>query len=557
MCVVKQLKPQVSGTQGLQVARRLFDTEAQVLYELGSHPQIPQLLAHFEDSKEFYLAQEFIEGHSLTEEFAPATPWGDENVVAFLGDILGTLAFVHGHRVIHRDLKPSNLIRRSKDNRIVLIDFGAVKQASTQLATADPGISHTISIGTQGYMPNEQRAGRPQFSSDVYAVGIMGIQALTGRHPKKLPLDPYTNEIDWHVYAPQANPNLIALLDYMVRYDHRERYAAAGEVLSALQTLPYELARFIPPLTAVKVDLGPPSPQSPQRSPQAYAPAPAPTPAPTPAPPASSPPFPASHTSQTVPVLGRHPHAPVAASSRTTKSSMATEMVRPPAPPRKRALPAAMMAIVAVFGMGLLTWRACTSAPTIDTATTAPDGAAPPANETPLPNTAAAPAPEISDESLSPEAAPISPPLSETLSPEPAPEAISPSPAEAPVTSQSEDTFIGGEADGALTPDTAQTTVSAFYSHVSNQSWDAAQALSAGELAQQFDPNFFQQFQQVSVNNLQVTTQTANTLELLGQNTYVYSDGSTQQEERTFTVQLINGQPRIVASAFVRVIQAR
>ncbi|MEM9213497.1 MAG: serine/threonine-protein kinase [Cyanobacteria bacterium P01_F01_bin.150] len=245
-CVIKQLKPHVESAQALQVARRLFDTEAKVLYALGTHPQIPQLLAHFEDKNEFYLAQELIEGHSLSEEFTTTKRWTDSQVVTFLGDVLGTLSVVHQQRVIHRDLKPSNLMRRRRDQRIVLIDFGAVKQASTQLINSETSISHTISIGTQGYMPNEQIVGMPQFSSDLYAVGVMGIQLLTRRHPRMLTPDPTTGELNWHDYAEQVRPELVAFLDKMVRYDFRSRYAIAADAFNALKKLPEELVQAIP-----------------------------------------------------------------------------------------------------------------------------------------------------------------------------------------------------------------------------------------------------------------------------------------------------------------------
>ncbi|MEM6427385.1 MAG: hypothetical protein AAF728_19840, partial [Cyanobacteria bacterium P01_D01_bin.128] len=108
-----------------------------------------------------------------------------------------------------------------------------------------------------------------------------------------------------------------------------------------------------------------------------------------------------------------------------------------------------------------------------------------------------------------------------------------------------------------LSPAIAQGTVSSFYNQVSNQAWEAARDSISGPLAQQFDPGFFEQFQRVSVDNLRVTQQTANGIELLGENTYIYPDGSTQREARTFTVELVEGQPRIVGSQFVRVIQAR
>lgn len=263
LCVVKQLKPQVNSAAQLQVARRLFDTEAKVLYRLGSHDQIPRLLAHFEEDQDFYLAQELVDGHPLSEELRPLQPWTPEQVVALLSDLLGVLTFVHQNNVIHRDIKPSNLMRRHHDGRIVLIDFGAVKQASTQLATSNTG-THTISIGTQGYMANEQLAGNPRFSSDIYAVGMIAIQALTGRYPTQLPTDPPTCEVVWRDRVPDLPPELGDVLDQMVRYDFRTRYASAADALAALQTLPEALRNAMPalPLTPVAPTLGTFSPDS-------------------------------------------------------------------------------------------------------------------------------------------------------------------------------------------------------------------------------------------------------------------------------------------------------
>lgn len=237
-CVVKQLKPQTSEPETLAMARRLFDTEAEVLYQLGNHDQIPRLLAHFEDNEEFYLAQEFIEGEPLTKEFAKGQPWTESQVIMLLQDILQVLAFVHEQQVIHRDIKPPNLIRRQGDGKIVLIDFGAVKQVSSQVVNPETGETNlTISIGTKGYMPNEQLAGTPRFSSDVYAVGMLGIQALTGVHPKSMGEDPQTGEMIWREHAPHVSPELAGILDKMVRYDFRDRYPTAADALAAIQSL--------------------------------------------------------------------------------------------------------------------------------------------------------------------------------------------------------------------------------------------------------------------------------------------------------------------------------
>ncbi len=246
-CVLKQLKPQTSDPNSLAMARRLFDTEAQVLYQLGDHDQIPRLLAHFEDNEQFYLAQELIEGEPLTQELTRGQLWTEVQAIALLQDILQVLAFVHHKQVIHRDIKPPNLIRRRSDGKIVLIDFGAVKQVSTQVVNPDAGPTDlTISVGTKGYMPNEQLAGTPRFSSDVYAVGMLVLQALTGIHPKRLGEDPKTGEITWHDRAPHISPELAAIIDKMVCYDFRDRYPTAVEALLALRSLPAALLESLP-----------------------------------------------------------------------------------------------------------------------------------------------------------------------------------------------------------------------------------------------------------------------------------------------------------------------
>jgi serine/threonine protein kinase len=256
-CVIKHLKPQAKSEDTLLMARRCFNTEAQVLYRLGVHDRIPRLLAHFEENQEFYLAQEFIEGEPIAQELVEGKPWSQAKTLTFLKEVLQVLEFVHEEQVIHRDLKPSNLIRRRSDQKLVLIDFGAVKQVSSQNFDLDTGHTNlTISIGTQGYMPSEQLAGKPRFSSDVFAVGVLGIQALTGLHPKYLGEDA-VGEIDWHSFAPHVHPALIEVIDRMVRYDFRERYSTAIEALTALNELPGDIAEDTtePPSIAVPATL--------------------------------------------------------------------------------------------------------------------------------------------------------------------------------------------------------------------------------------------------------------------------------------------------------------
>lgn len=237
-CVVKQLKPKNTDPESLQIARRLFNSEAEVLQKLGNNDRrIPRLFAYFEENQEFYLVQELIEGKPLSEEIKPGQRLSEAKVIEFLREVLSILEYVHAQNVIHRDIKPSNIIRRNSDGKLVLIDFGAVKQISNQKENNTGGSNLTVAISTYGYTPPEQIQGNPRFSSDIYAVGITAIEALTGIHPSQLPRDNKTNEIIWRAQAPQVSEQLANLLDKMVRNNLGERYQSTTEVLADLQKI--------------------------------------------------------------------------------------------------------------------------------------------------------------------------------------------------------------------------------------------------------------------------------------------------------------------------------
>jgi serine/threonine protein kinase len=240
-CVIKKLKTGVEDEAKLKIAKRLFDEEARTLHQLGSHPNIPQLLAHFEENHEFYLVEEYVAGSSLYQELATGQQWSESYVTRLLKDILSALSFVHQKQVIHRDIKPSNIIRRESDGQIVLIDFGAVKQVANQAFDDNSHIApHTVIVGTPGYMPGEQLRGSPRTSSDVYAVGMIGIYALTGLNPAlgQLPEDEATAEILWRDKT-SISEEFASILDKMVAYDFRQRYPSAKEALDALNALAF------------------------------------------------------------------------------------------------------------------------------------------------------------------------------------------------------------------------------------------------------------------------------------------------------------------------------
>jgi serine/threonine protein kinase len=251
--VVKHLKPQNSSAKVLEIARRLFETEAKTLANLGTKTdRIPTLYAYFEENQEFYLVQEFIEGKTLTQELENRR-LSEAETLEVLQEILTGLETVHSNHVIHRDLKPDNIIRRANSNELVLIDFGAVKaiRQATNLQ-----ISQTISIGTPGYMPSEQGIGNPKLASDVYAAGAIALQCLTGVHPFDL-LDPDTSEFKWR-HLCQVSDRVANVLYKMVAVSQANRYPNANEAKKALDLL---ITPVSPPSVHLKPTAQPVIPQ--------------------------------------------------------------------------------------------------------------------------------------------------------------------------------------------------------------------------------------------------------------------------------------------------------
>ncbi len=235
-CVVKQLRPRSNDPKHLRLARRLFDREAKTLQQLGNYDRIPQLMAYFEEDEEFYLIQQYIPGSPLSSTLTLGRQLPEITVLTILTELLQILEFVHKNNVLHRDIKPSNIIQRLPDNHLVLIDFGAVKALETLEDDDTSSNNLTIGIGTQGYMAPEQQLGNPCAQSDLYSIGILGIQALSGLPASQLLPHPDTQIISWQAQA-QVSITLASILNKLTHPNPKARYATALEALIALLPL--------------------------------------------------------------------------------------------------------------------------------------------------------------------------------------------------------------------------------------------------------------------------------------------------------------------------------
>jgi hypothetical protein len=234
-CVVKQLMPTGLVGQQLEIAKQMFDREGEVLERLGTHPQIPDLLAFFEvqagTDNFFYLAQEFIDGFTLEQLVEQHGAISEADVVEIMHSLLPVLQFVHENGSIHRDIKPSNIMIRKADQKYFLLDFGAVKQV-----TAAAAGQKSTGIFTPGYGAPEQMRGDKVFpSSDLYAFAVTCLYLLTGKQPDAL-FDVNANKWIWRD-AIAVNPHLARLLDRMLETAPNLRFESAQDVLTALSQI--------------------------------------------------------------------------------------------------------------------------------------------------------------------------------------------------------------------------------------------------------------------------------------------------------------------------------
>ncbi|MEM7793070.1 MAG: serine/threonine-protein kinase [Cyanobacteria bacterium P01_C01_bin.118] len=240
-CVIKQLQPTADAPHVMQMARDLFAREAKILGKIGNHPQLPRLLDYFEARTDFFLVQEYIHGSTLQKEVKTRGAFSEAGTKQFLSEVLPVMQYIHRNQVIHRDIKPANLIRRNADKRLVLIDFGAVKDKVNPVK-ANEESGHTAltayAVGTPGYAPPEQMAMRPVYASDIYAIGVTCLYLLTAKSPKEMSYDPQSGEILWQEHV-KVSEHFAGVLSKMLEISVRHRYSSADAILRDLDLEPY------------------------------------------------------------------------------------------------------------------------------------------------------------------------------------------------------------------------------------------------------------------------------------------------------------------------------
>jgi serine/threonine-protein kinase len=231
LLVLKEMNAEMAE---IAKAQELFEREARALKNLN-HPGIPQFYEFFVEAGKKYLAMELIHGQDLEKLVSNSGPVLPQQAIEWMIQTCKVLNYIHEQDppLIHRDIKPANLMVRSRsvgsaqsrDNEIVVLDFGAVKEIGTPFGTR---------IGAEGYSAPEQDRGQPVTQSDLYAVGATLIFLVTGESPRKY----YQQQGRIYCFAlenvPTITPKLRRVIEKATQPHLRERYQSAQELAIAL-----------------------------------------------------------------------------------------------------------------------------------------------------------------------------------------------------------------------------------------------------------------------------------------------------------------------------------
>lgn len=218
-CVIKQIIR-------AQAARDRIWQEAERLVQLGQHPQIPELIAVLESSRDLCLVQDYIPGRNLEQVLQAEGPFTEAGVRSLLLSLLPVLQFIHDQGIIHRDIKPENILLPG-DRPPVLVDFGAARSLPTATQTG------TV-IGSAGYAAPEQALGKAVPASDLYGLGVTCLHLLTGDPP----FDLYSVLEDQWLWQASTlhpvSPALTRILNRLTARPLRSRYPSAAAALADL-----------------------------------------------------------------------------------------------------------------------------------------------------------------------------------------------------------------------------------------------------------------------------------------------------------------------------------
>jgi predicted Ser/Thr protein kinase len=218
-------------------ARERFLREARMAAGL-SHPHIVPIHRVSEVAGFVFFVMSYVEGETLGERLRTRGPLPPAEAARILREVAWALAYAHGRGIVHRDVKPDNILLEARTGRALVTDFGIAHGGADPGVVTDPGKI----MGTAHFMSPEQAGSEPiDGRSDIYALGVVGYLAVSGRLPYEAPNVPAllfrqaTQEAPSVMRAaPGLPPALGAAIDRCLARDPSARFSDGEALAEAL-----------------------------------------------------------------------------------------------------------------------------------------------------------------------------------------------------------------------------------------------------------------------------------------------------------------------------------
>ena len=236
LCLIETFSPIGAGPELRSKARSAIAAERPHLEAIAQHKRIPKILSFLESDNSFSWTQTYLERHLLADKLTEGQRTATPQVLNDVQEILEALLPFHSRQIVHASVQPSHLWRTQSDSSLSLINLGLSQRLSSYLAQYAPPANRKMYYYEHSYMPIEQRIGKAVLSSDIYAVGLIALQLLTGETPLRLANLLLSRHSPFDL-LPSVAPSIKETLMKMLSQEHPKRYQSASEALAALKAI--------------------------------------------------------------------------------------------------------------------------------------------------------------------------------------------------------------------------------------------------------------------------------------------------------------------------------